>query len=158
MDTVRGYLLSITVVALCCGILCSILGKKGLTGSTVKFLCGIVMLLTVVGPLLNIRIGDIKNSFVGISQEGKSIAALGQESALKEYMDNIKERTAAYILDKAENLGAELTVEVTLSDDDLLVPCAVKLSGTVSPYAKRVLKETIARDLGIQEGEQTWIG
>ena len=158
MESVRGYLLSITVAALCCGILSSVLGKKGLTGSTVKFLCGIVMLLTVVGPLLDIQIGDLENSFKGLSQEANSITAFGQETALKEYAGIIKERTAAYILDKAESLGAELTVEVTLSDDDLLVPCAVTLSGTVSPYAKKVFTKTIVKDLGIQEEEQIWTG
>ena len=158
MESVRGYLLSVTAAALCCGILSSVLGKKGLTGSTVKFLCGIVMLLTVVGPLLNIQIGDLENSFKELSLDADNVAAFGQEAALNEYAAIIKERTAAYILDKAESLGAELTVEVTLSDDDLLVPCAVKLSGTVSPYGKKVLAETIAKDLGIQEEAQTWTG
>ena len=158
MESLRGYLLSVTVVAMCCGVLSSLTGKKGLTGSTVKFLCGIVMLLVVIGPLVNIEIGNMQGSLKDFSQEAKSVAAFGQETALKEYAGIIKERTAAYILDKAESLGAELTVEVTLSDDDLLVPCAVKLSGTISPYAKRVLTDTIAKDLGIQEGEQTWTG
>ena len=59
-------------------------------------------------------------------------------------------------MDKAESLGAELTVEVTLSDDELMVPCAVKLSGAISPYAKKVLSDTIAKDLGIQVEEQIW--
>ena len=58
MESLRGYLLSVTVVAMCCGILSSLTGKKGLTGSTVKFLCGIVMLLVVIGPLVNIEIGS----------------------------------------------------------------------------------------------------
>lgn len=158
MESVRGYLLSITVVALCCGVLSSVLGKKGLNGSSVKFLCGIAMLLAIVGPLLNLRIGDIKGSFSGFSQQSKAMAAYGQETAIKEYAGIIKERVAAYILDKAESLGAELTVEVTLRDEVPLTPCAVKLSGAISPYAKKVLSDTIAKDLGIQAEAQTWIG
>jgi len=156
MESVREYLLSITVVALCCGVLSAVLGKKGLTGSTAKFLCGIVMLLAVVGPLLNLRIGDLQGTIKGLSQEADAVTAVGRENALKEYVGIIKERTAAYILDKAESLGAELTVEVTLSDDEPMVPCAVKLSGAISPYAKKVLSDTIAKDLGIQVEEQIW--
>ena len=158
MESVRGYLLGITVVALCCGILSAVLGKKGLTSGTVKFLCGIVMLLAVVGPLLNLQIGNLQGSFKGFSQEADAVTAFGRETALKEYAGIIKERTAAYILDKAESLGAELTVEVTLSDDEPMVPCAVKLSGAISPYAKKVLSNTIANDLGIQVEEQIWTG
>ncbi|MBO5891759.1 MAG: hypothetical protein J6Q30_03500 [Oscillospiraceae bacterium] len=158
MGSVREYLLGITVVALCCGVLSSVLGKKGLAGGTVKFLCGMVMLLAVVGPLLSLRIGDMQGAFKDLSQDANAITAFGRETALKEYAGIIKERTAAYILDKAESLGAELTVEVTLSDDEPLAPCGVKLSGAISPYAKKVLSDTIAKDLGVQVEDQIWTG
>ena len=81
-----------------------------------------------------------------------------EESGQKEYSDIIKRRTAAYILDKAKNLGADLMVEVTLNDEIPPVPCAVRLRGIITPYAKKVLSETIFRDLGIKTEEQTWIG
>ena len=158
MESVREYLLCITVTALCCSILSTILGKKGMCGNAVKFLCGIVMILAVVGPLLNLQMSNLKSTFHDLSLETGSITAFGQESALKEYADIIKDRMAAYILDKAESLGAELTVEVTLSEEVPLVPCGVKLSGAISPYAKKVLSDTIARDLGINAEEQVWTG
>ena len=158
MESVREYLLGVTATALCCGILTSILGKKGMCGNTVKFLCGIVMILAVVGPLLNLQLISLKESFHTLSLETGAVAAFGQETALKEYADIIKDRTAAYILDKAESLGAELTVEVTLSDEVPLVPCGVKLTGAISPYAKKVLSDSIAKDLGIDVEEQVWTG
>lgn len=158
MDSMRGYLLGITVVALCCGILSSVLGKKSISGASVKFLCGIVMLLTVVGPLINLRPGNMQGIFNSFSQESDAVTAFGKETALKEYAAIIKDRTAAYILDKAKNLGVELTVEVTLSDNEPMVPCGVKLSGAISPYAKNVLSDMIAKDLGIRVEEQIWTG
>lgn len=158
MDAVRGYLLSITSAALCCGVLSGILGKRGVYGSTVKFLCGVVMLISVVGPLLNVKLDSFVEYFDNLSAEASAVVSIGDEAALKQNADIIKERTAAYILDKANSLGAELTVEVTLSDTAPRVPCAVRLRGTITPYAKKVLSELIARDLGIKTEEQTWIG
>jgi len=158
MESIREYLLGVTVAALCCSVLVSVLGKKGMAGSTVKFLCGIVMLLSVLGPLVNIRFGSFGDILDDISLEGESAAVFGQEAAQKEYSDIIKKRTAAYILDKAKSLGAELMVEVTLNDAIPPVPCAVRLSGSITPYAKKVLSETISRDLGIKTEEQTWNG
>lgn len=158
MDGVREYLLGVTAAALCCGILTALLGKKGISGKTVKFLCGIVMMLSVIGPIVNVRLDTLPDILDDFSLNAESTAVFGQEAALKEYADIIKSRTAAYILDKAKSLGAELTVEVTLRETVPPVPCAVRLSGTISPYAKKVLSETIAQDLGIQVEEQTWTG
>ena len=158
MESVREYLLGVTTTALCCGILTAILGKKGMCSSTVKFLCGIAMILSVVVPLLDLQIGSIQGTFQNLSMETKTVTAYGEETALKEYADIIKSRTAAYILDKAKSLGAELTVEVTLCDEVPLAPSGVKLSGAISPYAKKVLSDTIANDLGINAEEQIWTG
>ena len=63
----------------------------------------------------------------------------------------IKQRTQAYILDKAQALNTVLEVEVTLSDDDIPVPLKVRLKGKISPYAKGRLQATIAEDLGIEK-------
>lgn len=158
MGSVREYLLGITTTAMCCSVLSAILGKKGTCGSTVKFLCGIVMILAVVGPLLNVKLNTIRESFYGLSLETDAITAYGKEAAWEEYSAIIKERIAAYILDKAESLGAELTVEVTLCDDEPLTPSGVKLCGAISPYAKKVLSDAIAKDLGICTEAQVWTG
>jgi len=156
METVRGYLLSITITALCCGVLTSFLGKKGICASTVKFLCGVVMILAVVGPILNVRLDNLADYFNFSVLDASVEAEYGQEVAKDKYIKIIKDRTAAYILDKAKTMGAELTVEVTLSDAAPLVPCAVKLSGNISPYTKKVLSNMIAQDLGIDTEAQVW--
>lgn len=158
MESVRVYLLRITIASLSCGILASILGKKGLCGRTVKFLCGIVVILTVIGPLVNIQTEDFKRFFRDLTLNADAVTSSGQEIAINEYADIINDRVEAYILDKAESLGAKLTVEVTLSEDMPLVPCSVKLSGTISPYARKVLSDFIAKDLGINAEEQQWTG
>ena len=158
MESIQTYIFNITAIALVCGIMISILGKKGLCGNTVKFLCGVAIMLSIVGPPFQLPKFNFINSFREITVETELVTAFGQETAYKEYADIIKNRTAAYILDKAESLGAKLTVEVTLSNEMPMSPCEVKLSGAISPYAKKVLSNTIAKDLGIDVEEQTWIG
>ena len=70
--------------------------------------------------------------------------------------DIIKAETEAYILDKASQLNVELSVEVTIDEEN--IPTAVTLSGEVSPYARRQLQEIIESDLGIAKENQRWTG
>jgi hypothetical protein len=55
------------------------------------------------------------------------------------------------------DMGAEVEVEVTLSDDSTQVPCAVTITGMVSPYLKQRLSEMIEEDLQIKREDQHWI-
>jgi hypothetical protein len=52
-------------------------------------------------------------------------------------------------LDKAESLGAELTVEVMLDDSQIPIPTKVRIRGNISPYNREKLSSIIERDLGI---------
>lgn len=158
MESIRDYLLGITAAALLCSILTRLLGSKGTLGTAVKLLSGVFMALTVVGPLVNIRIDALGDLTQGISYDASAAAADGENSAMEAMGEIIKEQTRAYILDKAESLGAELAVEITLNSDDPPVPCAVRLAGQVSPYAKSVLSACIAEDLGIGVEDQIWTG
>lgn len=158
MESIRNYLLGITAAALVCSILTRLLGSKGLLGTAVKLLAGIFMALTVVSPWVNIRLTSLGDFTQGISYDASAAAADGENSAMEAMAEIIKQQTQAYILDKAESLGAQLSVEVTVSGDDLPVPCAVRLEGQISPYAKSALSTCIAEDLGISVEEQIWIG
>lgn len=157
MDAIREYILSVTASAVLCGIVTALIGKKGMPGTAMKLLCGIFMALTVVGPWVDIRLDGLLELSSEAAQSADAYAASGENSAAAAMADIIKEQTTAYILDKAEALGVQLTVEVALSSDDIPVPTAVCLYGNVSPYAKKVLTERLEEDLGIPSEEQTWI-
>ena len=81
------------------------------------------------------------------------------ENAAKETVrEGIKKEVQAYILAKAESLGAQLEVSVVLSDNQFAEPVGVRIAGAISPYAKQVLIQTITDDLGIDREAQQWIG
>ena len=55
-------------------------------------------------------------------------------------------------------LGAAVTVEVTLSQDDPPVPEYVEIFGEISPYIKLRLEELIQEELNIAKENQRWTG
>ena len=57
-------------------------------------------------------------------------------------------------MDKAANLGAELTAVVKL--DDKGMPVSVALSGEISPGNRAALSRIIEQDLGLGEEAQIW--
>lgn len=156
MESIRTYLLQITVAAMFCGIATGVLGKKGMLGTTVKLLAGIFMALAVVAPWVNIRIDSFDSFLNGISLDGSAAVSEGEISATNAMKSIIKERTEAYILDKADTLGADVTADVSLNVEAIPAPTGVRISGKFSPYAKSVLSAYIADDLGISLEDQIW--
>ncbi len=157
MQSIREYLLGVLAAALICGIASEIMGKKGVSGSLVKLLCGVFLSVSVVAPLADLRLSALPDWTQDIQLDASQAVAEGNQLANAEYRAVITRQTQAYILDKAESLGATLTVEVTLAQDALASPEAVTLRGSISPYAKQTLSRWIISELGIEEEALKWI-
>lgn len=157
MQFVGKYLLGILSGALICAIVLELVGKKSANAALIRLLCGVYMLLCVVSPLLDVRIGSLTDFTDAIGQEANGFAQDGKNMAQEEYRAVITQRTTAYILDKAASLGAEIEAEVTLSEDDIAAPSSVTVRGRISPYAKGLLSSWLESELGIEAEEQTWI-
>lgn len=157
MDSLGKYLLGILAGALICGIAMELVGKKSGNGPLIRLLCGVFMMLCVISPLLDVRIGPLSDLTGQIQQEADAITQDGKNLAQDYYRSVITQRTQAYILDKAVSLGADIEAEIVLSEDDLSAPESVTLRGRISPYAKGLLSNWLESELGIASEEQTWI-
>lgn len=157
MESIEKYLLSVTAAAVICAVVTTLLGKKGTVATVGKLICSIFLALTVISPWASVQLGDLDSYFGSLSFDASSAVQSGQSAARDALRAGIKERTEAYILDKATALSAALTVEVTLSEEDPPVPCAAKLTGAVSPYAKFQIQSYLSDELGIPKEAQTWI-
>ena len=155
MEPIREYLLSVTVAAMFCAVARRLLEKKGTPAAMGKLLTGLFMTFTVLSPLTNFSIGPLRDVTEDFRQQAQQAVQEGEEYANSALRQSITERTQAYILDKAESLGADIQVEVMLSNDLYPVPRQVRLSGDVSPYARMQLKK-ILESLGISEENQIW--
>lgn len=153
MGVFKEYLLAITAAAVICGFVTALAGGKGATAKLLRLLCGLFMATTVIKPLVDIQIADIRYFADQLTVDADLAVQSGEEVATAEMKSIIKEKTETYILDKAKSFGAELEVEVAL---DGVVPTSVILSGNISPFAKVSLSETISQELGIVPEAQVW--
>ncbi len=156
MERIRAYLLSVTAAALICGMVLRLLSQKGTASSIGKMVCGIFLALVIIGPVAKLSMGELLDFSNQFELDASEAVADGAEITKNTLSEIIKSRTEAYILDKAGQYGAELSVRVELSGDSIPVPVSVRLSGAVSPYAKGRLQEMLQEDLGIAKEKQIW--
>lgn len=157
MGQIGSYIIRIVATAIICGIITKLVDDMGPHGAVMKLLCSVFLILTLVIPISGIRLSGIDE----LTDRFETEAQLAVEDGTSIARSSLKERmiadTEAYILDKAEDLGATVTAEVELSESDLCVPASVRIVGYVSPYAKKKLKSMLSDELGIEEEDQEWI-
>lgn len=158
MSAISKYLISVIVCALICSIITGLIGKKSPHYALVCLLCGIFLSLTVVKPLVQVKLEDIRIYGQSITLDAQNAVAYGETIAQTQKNDIIKQRLETYILDKAASLGAELSVNVTLDEDNAGIPKMVSLSGDIAPLARERLTRIIAEELGIAKEDQLWTG
>lgn len=147
----RQYFLSVIAAALICGILGSFLKKNKI----LNLLCGLLLVITIIRPLLSMELPELPE--LGISFDAGDAVSEGKRIARDTIEGIITADTEAYILDKAEALGVTLTVEVmTEIYDGCPVPVAVTLSGEISPEDRQALSQIIEDDLSISKENQIW--
>lgn len=140
-----------------CGILCALLsGCSALPA--VKLACSLVLLLAVLGPLVRLTRLKLTDYLPFGTIDSAPAVEEGRLHSQNAVAAIIKERTEAYILDKAAELGLDLGVRVTVSGNDPPLPTSVELSGTASPYGKLQLEQWIHENLNIALEDQLWTG
>lgn len=157
MEGVREYLLSVTSAAMLCSIVSVLTGEKGSQAGVVKLICGLFLCFTVISPFTKVRISDFSDFASNILTEGEQATREGEDYSEQALRQIISDETRAYIMDKARTYGAEIDVQVTLSEDETPVPETCIISGNISPYVRQQLKKILINDLGIPEENQTWM-
>ena len=154
MELWRQYVLSLIICSLSCWIISQIVSDS-MHKELMHLVSGTILAIMILYPLSGIdlkailydRIPNIAMSTQFI-EDGKTIAA----DAKAEY---IKASCEAYILDKAEILGAVIEAEVALDDD--MIPCYAIITGDIDSVVQNQLQNILAADLGIPKENQKWI-
>jgi len=118
----RTYILSVIASSVICGCAQMLVGPKGSSATLVRMLCGIYMAFVLIAPIQRIDFSVYSDYFSGFMNEANQTVALGENMAKEKQEEIIKKQIESYILEKAVSLGAEITVEVTLSRDTLPTP------------------------------------
>ena len=156
VTAIRQYILSV----LCAGILCGIaqtLFPKSSVRAMIKLITGLIITVVVISPILQGGSFSLDLYMDNIAADGDQVIAEGEKAAMQAVSERIKKRGEAYILEKAAQFGAAITVDMELDASIPPVPKGITISGNVSPYAKKQISASLRDDLGIPEDDQIWI-
>jgi len=99
----REYLLSVFAAAILCCMAMSITGKKGLVGSVVQIITALIMTAVLIKPLRNLQLPNLSQfSWQSIGQEA---ADAGAESAQREILEAIEEKTVLCIQNRPPSMA-----------------------------------------------------
>lgn len=152
----KEYILGIIAAGIICGIVQNLVSSKTATGRILRLLTGILMVITILSPVVNVSFTNISDYLDEINTQGDIYANYGSAMANESVCAIIKDQAEAYILDKADRMNLDISVEVALDEHNNSVPCEVTIAGNLSPYAKEVLGSYIEENLGIAKEYQRW--
>ena len=157
METLGKYVVSVAAAALICGIVPGLLSSPVLK-EIAKMICGMALAVSVVMPILGYDFSKLQVLDPALSEYSTVQAMAGEEMRHSALADIIKAETEAYVLDKASELNAQLSVEIILSQDDPPIPMEVIIRGTAAPAAREELQDLLESQLGIANENKQWTG
>lgn len=159
MENVRNWLLALISVSVLAAMADSLM-PKGAIKRVGKLVCGLVMLCAILSPLVQLDLESsrawLEEWMDGLEQEGSHL----QEMVHAGQKTIIEQDCAAYILDKAAELGLNCTARVTCraGEEALYFPWTAEVAGKFSDAEQSRLTRMIQQDLGIPPERQSYYG
>lgn len=157
MSAVGEYALSVIVTVLVCAIVSDLVQDPGLN-RILKMISGLVLTMTLVNPVFHLDFSYLSDWDLPVMESASAAAEDGVTISRESLCACIKQNTEAYIQEKADMMHSDVTVEVSLSADEIPVPVAAEISGSVSPSIKHQLELIIESQLGITKENIVWTG
>ncbi len=157
MDGVRSWLLAMIFAAVLCA-----LAKELMPAGPVKrvggLVCGMVLLAVMLSPLVQL------NPAAGQAWlEGWRSGLEQQEAALRQQVNEgvkpiIEQEFAAYIVDKAAEMGLNCTARVSCraEENGLYLPDRTEVAGPLSQEERGRLSQLIQEELGVPADRQAY--
>jgi len=157
MQQVKVYVFSIIAVAMLCSLITHAM-QSFRSKHLMKLICGVVITITVLRPFFSVEQFSFDEMAIYCPGYAQEVVSIGKEISYSAWVDIIKLKTEAYILDKASDMGADISVSVFVLDSDEPIPVAVEITGFASPYVRQRIEQILEEDLGIAKENQLWIG
>ena len=156
MEWLGGWLTGVTAAAILCA-LAERLMPEGAVRRVGKLALSLVMLFAMVRPLVQIPVespADLFSEYQAQTAAQAQELEQGRDEAMKAI---IEQEFAAYIVDKAEKLGAVCTAQVTCQagENGVFLPRTAVLSGSFTPEQREALAQVLEEELGIPRARQT---
>lgn len=158
MGAVRGWLLAVIAVSLLCAVADALM-PPGAVRRVGRLVCGLVLMGAVLSPVAEL---DVEGGRRWLEDYLASVHS--REAELTQTVESqmkviIEQEYAAYIVDKAAELGWTCTARVTCerSEEGLYLPVRAEITGRFSEEERVWLAEAIAQDLGIPAQAQFYM-
>ena len=153
MGALREWLTSVVVVSVLLAVVQTLI-PEGTVRKIGTFTGGLILLVTLLQPLLGVDFEDLE---LRLEQSRETVEQRQQEleqAGEREVAELIERQTAAYIWDKADALGLDLSAEVRVErgPEGIPLPVSATLTGTYS----EALSVYLERELGIPRERQVW--
>ena len=154
IEGVRTWLLGIVLTSLAAG-LARQLAPQGKEQAMVRLVGGLLLALAILRPLAGIGWDGLEVAAGSFSLQAGEQAEAYRKNQQETLSVIIAEKTEAYILDKANRLGLDCTVRVTVAagESGIPLPVSATIRGTYSP----ALAECMEEEVGIPAKEQIWL-
>ncbi len=158
MGLVRQWLLGVTAAALVLA-LADALAPEGGAKKVCRLAGGLALLLAAAGPLAGVLDGSALTQAVeGWRNRSQSLEQELEAQNEQFYLAIIEEETAAYVMDKARELGFDCEAEVTYGYDEDGVPCPWEIAarGTWTQEQRARLERLLEEELGVPARRQSY--
>lgn len=157
MDAVRSYLLRLTVAAFFSALVLTLV-PNGLCKRAATLICGLVMLLLALSPLVRFDEQTLAAAISSMDLEQEQTRT-GVEIRNRELVAKIiSDRVQTYILDKATQMGMQLEVEITMNTDaSTPYPEEVTLRGEATSAQRQKLGTYLLESFAIAPERQVWL-
>lgn len=158
MSALRDWVLGVAAAAILAA-LAQTLMPEGPVKRVGKLTCGLVLLAAVLRPLPLFDPGAGQRWLEGYFQQVEQIESGLEQDRQEQLKAVIEEKAAAYILDKAAQLGLSCTVSVECRLDEMgtPLPAAAFIRGAAPGDGRDRLSAAIAGELGIPVQEQYFV-
>jgi len=147
----------------CAALLCAAalaLCPKGRVKTVLSAVCGAIMLCAVIMPISDFDYTLYSQSLAEYRKSAAEFSEEGEEYAQGLNRTYIQEKCAAYIVDKAASLGADISASVLAewSEAGYFYPVSAVLEGELNDIQRARLSAYIESELGISADMQEWTG
>lgn len=157
MGAVRSWLLTVIAASLICA-LADALMPPGAVRRVGRLVCGLVLLGAILSPLARLDLSGSQRWLQDYLASLENREAELAETVNEQMKVIIEQEYAAYIVDKAAELGLDCTarVECRLSDDGLYLPVRTEVAGPMTADVQGMLRRIISENLGVPDTEQIY--
>ncbi len=155
MDSLRSYFLQIVASCMICAI-AAVMVKTPSIQKIVRLLGGLLILLVVLSPLMDLDLQGAASSLTRAFGDDSAEMEQAQADAAEHFATQVRKATEDHIELIASRMGYTVQAQVTVSQEEVPVPTAVEISGSLSAEEILALSEYLELQLGIAKEDQTW--